>query len=458
MEPKYDFDRQLPHSIEAEQIVLGSVLIDPESIGFLAETVHPEQFYAQRNRLIFETMLEMYDSGDPIEGVLLLSRLREQGEFTSEDDRQYLYLLAENASAVKNVEYYTKIIADTANLRRVIEACKDLEELAFSNTDLTTVLGLADQKFSDISEGKKNVQLHRLGTVAKEEINRLTEMEKDETGKFSPIKVGISDFDNFLGGLNNSDLFILAARPGVGKTSFALNIAYNVALSSQYNPRKSVVFFSLEMSKEQLVRRIISTSCKIESEKLRLGKLDANDWHELLRVWKANLRDLDFYIDETGNITALDMKSKLHKVPNLGLVVIDYLQLMSSATGSSKDNRVQEISAITRSLKLMAKELNVPVILLSQLSRGIEKRDDKTPQLSDLRESGSIEQDADIIVFLERDYYEKDAAKKNTCIVHISKNRHGSVGKITLNWDGRYTAFTAQANHVNVPEGYDNAP
>ncbi|MBP3301003.1 MAG: replicative DNA helicase [Clostridia bacterium] len=458
MEPKYDFDRQLPHSIEAEQIVLGSVLIDPESIGFLAETLQPTLFYAQRNRIIFETMLEMYDSGEPIEGVLLLSRLREQGEFTSEDDRQYLYLLAENASAVKNVEYYTKIISDTANLRRVIEACKDLEELAFSNTDLTTVLGLADQKFSDISEGKKNVQLHKLGVVAKEEINRLTEMEKDETGKFSPIKVGISDFDNFLGGLNNSDLFILAARPGVGKTSFALNIAYNVALSSQYNPRKSVVFFSLEMSKEQLVRRIISTSCKIESEKLRLGKLDANDWHELLRVWKANLRDLNFFIDETGNITALDMKSKLHKVPNLGLVVIDYLQLMSSATGASKDNRVQEISAITRSLKMMAKELNVPVILLSQLSRGIEKRDDKTPQLSDLRESGSIEQDADVIVFLERDYYEKDASKKNNCIVHISKNRHGSVGKITLNWDGRYTAFTAQATHVNVPEGYDNAP
>ena len=458
MEPKYDFDRQLPHSIEAEQIVLGSVLIDPESIGFLAETLQPTLFYAQRNRIIFETMLEMYDSGEPIEGVLLLSRLREQGEFTSEDDRQYLYLLAENASAVKNVEYYTKIISDTANLRRVIEACKDLEELAFANTDLTTVLGLADQKFSDISEGKKNVQLHKLGVVAKEEINRLTEMEKDETGKFSPIKVGISDFDNFLGGLNNSDLFILAARPGVGKTSFALNIAYNVALSSQYNPRKSVVFFSLEMSKEQLVRRIISTSCKIESEKLRLGKLDANDWHELLRVWKANLRDLNFFIDETGNITALDMKSKLHKVPNLGLVVIDYLQLMSSATGASKDNRVQEISAITRSLKMMAKELNVPVILLSQLSRGIEKRDDKTPQLSDLRESGSIEQDADVIVFLERDYYEKDASKKNNCIVHISKNRHGSVGKITLNWDGRYTAFTAQATHVNVPEGYDNAP
>ena len=458
MEQKYDFDRQLPHSIEAEQIVLGSVLIDPESIGFLAETLQPTQFYAQRNRLIFETMLEMYDSGDPIEGVLLLSRLREQGEFTSEDDRQYLYLLAENASAVKNVEYYTKIISDTANLRRVIEACKDLEDLAFSNTDLTTVLGLADQKFSDISEGKKNVQLHKLGVVAKEEINRLTEMEKDETGKFSPIKVGISDFDNFLGGLNNSDLFILAARPGVGKTSFALNIAYNVALSSQYNPRKSVVFFSLEMSKEQLVRRIISTSCKIESEKLRLGKLDANDWHELLRVWKTNLRDLNFFIDETGNITALDMKSKLHKVPNLGLVVIDYLQLMSSATGAAKDNRVQEISAITRSLKMMAKELNVPVILLSQLSRGIEKRDDKTPQLSDLRESGSIEQDADVIVFLERDYYEKDASKKNNCIVHISKNRHGSVGKITLNWDGRYTAFTAQAPHVTVPEGYDNAP
>ena len=208
------------------------------------------------------------------------------------------------------------------------------------------------------------------------------------------------------------------------------------------------------MSKEQLARRIISSACKIESEKLRLGKLDAKDWEELLRVWRTNLRDIKFLISETGNITALDMKSQLRKVPNLGLVVIDYLQLMSSATGSARDNRVQEISAITRSLKLMAKELNVPVILLSQLSRGIEKRDDPTPQLSDLRESGSIEQDADVIVFLARDYYEKDASKKNTCVVHISKNRHGSVGKIILNWDGRYTAFTSPATHVTVPEGY----
>lgn len=458
MEQKYDFDRQLPHNTEAEQIVLGSVLLDPESIGVLAETLQVEQFYAKRHQLIFEAMLEMYDTGDPIEGVLLLSKLREQGEFTSEEDSQYLLLLAENASSVKSIDYYTKLISDAANLRRVIEACKDISELSFANTDLPTVLGLAEQKFYEISNGKQQAQFHRLGSVAKEEINRLTEMEKDETGKFSPIKVGISDFDNFLGGLNNSDLFILAARPGVGKTSFALNIAYNIALSSQYNPRKSVVFFSLEMSKEQLARRIISTACKIESEKLRLGKLDARDWEELLRVWRSNLRDMNFYIDETGNITALDMKSKLRKVQNLGLVVIDYLQLMSSATGSSRDNRVQEISAITRSLKLMAKELNVPVILLSQLSRGIEKREDPTPQLSDLRESGSIEQDADVVVFLARDYYEKDAAKKNICQVHVAKNRHGSVGKVTLNWDGRYTAFTAQANHVTVPEGYGNAP
>lgn len=457
MEQKYDFDRQLPHNVEAEQIVLGSVLLDPESIGFLAETLQVDDFYTKRHQIIFEAMLEMYDKSEPIEGVLLLSKLRSEGEFTSEDDSQYLYLLAENASSIKNVEYYTKIISDSAKLRSVIEACRDISELSYANTDLPTVLGLAEQKFYDISNGKQNVELHRLGVVSKGEIGRLTEMEKDETGKFAPIKVGISDFDNFLGGLNNSDLFILAARPGVGKTSFALNIAYNIALSSQYNPRKSVVFFSLEMSKEQLARRIISTACKIESEKLRLGNLDARDWDELLRVWRANLRDIDFYIDETGNITALDMKSKLRKVPNLGLVVIDYLQLMSSATGSAKDNRVNEISAITRSLKLMAKELNVPVILLSQLSRGIEKREDPTPQLSDLRESGSIEQDADVVVFLARDYYEKDASKKNVCQVHIAKNRHGSVGKITLNWDGRYTAFTAQAPHVTVPEGYGNA-
>lgn len=456
MEHEYDFEQKLPHNIEAEQIVLGTALVEPEQFDVLQESLTPESFYSRRHQLIYQTMQEMADDGDPIEGVLLLSRLREQGEFTSEDDSQYLLLLAENASHVKNVGYYTKLILDASNLRRVIHACKDISDLSFSGAEPTSVLELAEQKFFEISNGKQNDPFHHLGAVVKEEIARLSEMEKDETGKFAPIKVGISDFDNFLGGLNNSDLFILAARPGVGKTSFALNIAYNVALSSQYNPRKAVAFFSLEMSKEQLVRRIISTSCKIESEKLRLGTLDERDWEELLRVWRANLRDLNFLIDETGNITALDMKTKLRKVPNLGLVVIDYLQLMSSSSGSARDNRVQEISAITRSLKMMAKELNVPVILLSQLSRGIEKREDPTPQLSDLRESGSIEQDADVVVFLARDYYEKDASKKNVCVVHIAKNRHGSVGKITLNWDGRYTAFTAQANNVTVPEGYGN--
>ena len=187
---KYDFDRQLPHNTEAEQIVLGSVLLDPESIGTVAEALQVDQFYTKRHQVIFETMLEMYDNGDPIEGVLLLSKLREQGEFTSEDDSQYLYLLAENASSVKSIDYYTKLISDAANLRRVIEACKDITDLSYANTDLPTVLGLAEQRFYDISNGKQSVQLHRLGAVAKEEINRLTEMEKDETGKFAPIKVG----------------------------------------------------------------------------------------------------------------------------------------------------------------------------------------------------------------------------------------------------------------------------
>lgn len=446
-----DFDRRLPHNAEAEQIVLGSVLLDPESIAQIAGMLRPDQFYVQRHQVIYETMLDMYDNAVPIEGTLLLEHLREQGEFLSEEDSQYLILLATNASTIKNLDYYTKIITDAANLRRVIETCRELSEMSYSNTELKTVLELAEQRFYDISNGKQTAQLHRLGTVARAEIDRLTEMEKDETGKFAPIKVGISDFDNFLGGLNNSDLFLLAARPGVGKTSFALNIAYNIALSAQYNPRKSVVFFSLEMSKEQLARRIISTACRIESEKLRLGKLDRNDWDELLKVWRTNIRDLSFFIDDTPNITALDMKSKVRKVPNLGLIVIDYLQLMNSARNI--ESRVQEISEITRSLKLMAKELNVPVILLSQLSRGIEKREDQTPQLSDLRDSGSIEQDADVVVFLSRDYYEKDAAQKNACAVHIAKNRHGSVGKITLNWDGRFTAFTAKTN-ITVPEGY----
>ena len=453
MEP-YFSDKKLPQNLEAEQIVLGAVLLDPPCISKLATLLRSDQFYALRHQQIYETMLSMYDRSEPIEGVLLLSRLREQGEFTSEEDGQYLYLLAENASSIKNLEYYIKLITETAQLREIITACSELTEMSFDNTEPSAVLELAEQKFYNISNGKQNLQLHKLGKIAHGEIDRLTDMEKDETGKYAPIKVGIADFDSFMGGLNNSDLVLLAARPGVGKTSFALNVAYNIAMSSQYIPRKTVVFFSLEMSKEQLTRRVISSAAKIDSSKLRLGTLDNKDWDELLRVWRTNLRNLDFYIDDTPGINALEMKSKLRRVKNLGLVVIDYLQLMNSSRRI--DNRVQEISEITRSLKLMAKELNVPVILLSQLSRSIESRtkEDKTPRLSDLRDSGSIEQDADIVIFLTRpDYYDKETTQKNLCEVYIEKNRHGATGKISLNWDGRYTAFTARSK-IEAPDGY----
>ena len=269
-------------------------------------------------------------------------------------------------------------------------------------------------------------------------------------GKFEAVKVGIGAFDDYVGGLNNSDLVILAARPGVGKTTFALNVAYNMATSSRYSPKKTVAFFSLEMSKLQLARRVISNATLIDHEKLRTGEIDMSDWEVLFNFYRETLRGSRFIVDESSTITVAEMKAKLRREKDLGCIIIDYLQLMGSG---STDNRVQEIAEYTRAIKLMAKELNVPVILLSQLSRSITKREDKTPQLSDLRDSGSIEQDADVVLFLDRpETHTPNTPKKNIMEVYISKNRHGRTGKIELLWDGTHTSIKS-IDRAPVPEG-----
>ena len=439
-------ERKLPYSMEAEQAVLGNILLNPECIAQVALTLKPDYFYAVKHKEIYQVMMDMYNLSVPIEGILLLERLREQGFFKADNDKEYLLSLAETASTIGDISYYIKIVSEKSFLREIISICEDIRDTCFNNEELATVLDIAERKFYAISNGQHNIHLYKLVDVVSTEIDRLNLLEKDTTGMFEPLKAEISDFDNFLGGFNKSDLVLLAARPGVGKTSFALNIAYNIAASSRYETKKSVVFFSLEMSREQLARRILSTTLLIDNNDLRLGKLTESQWEEVFNLWHDTLPSVNMYLDDTPNITVVEMKSKLRRVKNPGMVVIDYLQLMNSSRRI--DNRVQEISEITRSLKLMAKEFNVPVLLLSQLSRSIESRtkEDKVPRLSDLRDSGSIEQDADVVIFLSRpEYYDKETTQKNYCDVYIEKNRHGSTGKIGLQWDGAHTSFKSTA-------------
>jgi replicative DNA helicase len=351
-------ERKLPCSIESEQAVLGNILLNPECIAQVALTLKPEYFYIKKHKEIFEIMMDMYNLSIPIEGILLLERLREQGLFESENDKEYLLSLAETASNIGDISYYIKIVSDKSFLREIILICENIRETCFDNEELSAVLDIAERKFYAISNGQHNIQLHKLVDVVSSEIDRLNLLEKDTTGMFEPLKAEISDFDNFLGGFNKSDLVLLAARPGVGKTSFALNIAYNIAASSRYGEKKSVVFFSLEMSREQLARRIMSSTLLIDSTDLRLGKLNENQWEDVFELWHNTLPYVNMFLDDTPNITVVEMKSKLRRVKNLGMVVIDYLQLMNSSRRI--DNRVQEISEITRSLKLLAKELMFP--------------------------------------------------------------------------------------------------
>lgn len=437
-----DIDQKVPFSLESEQAVLGSILLDPELIGKASLLLKPEHFYSEKHKEIFEAMLELSNLGYTIEGVMLLEKLRENGSFETNEEKEYLLKLAEASSMIGDMTYYAKIVAEKAMLREVIDYSRELNSMCIENQELPAVLEYAERRLNNISGNRQNMTLHKLSDLVQSELQRLNELREDTSGKYSQIKMGISALDNFMGGFNRSDLILLAGRPGMGKTSFALNIAYNIAASTQNNPKLSVVFFSLEMSREQLARRIISSTVLIDSKKMLTGAVSEEEWDDIYKFWHDDLNDVNLLFDDTSMITVAEMKAKLRRVKNLGMVMIDYLQLMSS--GKKIDNRVLEIGEITRSLKIMAKELNVPIILCSQLSRSIEQRkdDNKVPRLSDLRDSGSIEQDADIVIFLSRpEYYDKETEQKNVCEVIIEKNRHGAPGKVPIYWDGAHTAF-----------------
>lgn len=433
------------YSLEAEQSVLGAVLIDSTCLDKIAEIIlNPDYFYVSSHKIIYTVILELFVSGEPIDYVTLLERLKQEKNFEEVNYKSYLLQIAQIVPSVNNIEYYAEIIRDKYNLRVLVNTAREIIDNA-SETDVnpSDLLNLAEQKIFDIRRGKETKGLQRINEIILQTFDRLDEINSRPEYEYSGIPTGIKDLDRVIMGLNKTDLILLAARPGMGKTSFAINIAQHVSVIKE----KKVAFFSLEMSKEQLVSRMLSAEGKIPSQTLRMGKLSDNEWIRLIEAGDI-LSKSKIYIDDTPGISIPEMKAKLRRLGGTDLVIIDYLQLMSSARRI--DNRVQEISEITRSLKILAKELDVPVITLSQLSRASEQRTDHKPVLSDLRDSGSIEQDADIVLFLYREgYYNSDVSEnedKNSGECIVAKNRHGETRSVALHWQGEYMRFTAREN------------
>lgn len=438
---------KLQYSLEAEQSVLGSILIDASCMTRVAEIIpNADYFYLSNHKVIYSAMVDMFTLGQPIDYITLLDKLKAEDPSDSANFRAYLLQLAQIVPSISNVEFYANIVADKYNVRVLVNTAREIiDDAATETLDATELLNCAEQKIFDIRRGRDVRGLQKVNEIIVQTFDRLDTINSEDGLEYTGIPTGIKDLDRVIMGLNKTDLILLAARPGMGKTSFALNIAEYAAI----NKEKKVAFFSLEMSKEQIVSRMLSTKGQISGQNLRTGKLTDKEWERLIEAGDI-LSKAPLYVDDTPAITIPEMKAKLRRLGNVDLVVIDYLQLMSSARRI--DNRVQEISEITRNLKIMAKELDVPVLTLSQLSRASEQRTDHKPMLSDLRDSGSIEQDADIVMFLYRDgYYESDEVSetqdKNSGECIVAKNRHGETRSIPLHWQGEYMRFTAQEVH-----------
>ncbi len=434
----------LPYSLEAEQSVLGAVLLEGESMAEIATSLQPEHFYVTLNKEIYTVMLRMFLSGEKIDVVTVLNKVNGQNIFeTPEQAKEYLAGLMTSVPSISSITKYAGIISEKYLVRSLILAAKEIIETASSGgEDADTLIDFAEQRIFDIRSGSEVKGLTHISGIVLDRINMLNELYKNagESGELAMtgLATHFKELDKKIFGLNHSDLIILAARPGMGKTTFAMNIAANVG--KRYTD-KSIAVFSLEMSKEQIVSRMINSEASLTSEQMRTGRFPPEKWRDIGQAADV-LSRLNIYIDDTPGMNVAGIKSKLRRMKGLGLVIIDYLQLMS-ASRNYNGNRVVEISEITRNLKIMAKELDVPVITLSQLARGPEQRPDKRPLLSDLRESGSIEQDADIVMFLYRNsYYDKTDPNVNACECIVAKNRHGETATVPLGWEGEYTRFT----------------
>ena len=438
---------RLPYSIEAEQAVLGAILIDPKCLNEVAVGLSPEYFYLPQHKEIYSAIATMFELSQTVDFVSLLERLKRDGVYDEAGGKAYLTQLVQTVSTSANIQSHIEIIKERYYARSLMNAAQGIiRDINDGETDSGKLIDNAEQSIFAIRQGREVSGLtHIKSVIETETYDRLNKMSNPETrADYIGVPTGIGSLDKVIGGLYKSDLIILGARPGMGKTAFALNIVRNVAINSG----KTVCFFSLEMSRDQLAQRMLSSEAGIPSEHLRSGELEDDEWTRLAMAGD-NLSKANIFFDETSNITVPEMKAKLRRMPKVDLVVVDYLGLMKSSRNI--DNRVQEVSEITRNLKIMAKDLKVPVIACAQLSRGTEtKGKSHKPALSDLRDSGSIEQDADIVLFLYRDtYYDNEKAEdedrsdpnKSECIV--AKNRHGGLGTVDLFFDGQYTRFTS---------------
>ena len=436
-----------PHDIEAEQAVIGSMLTDKDAVMLGVEKLKVDNFYREDNKAIFEAIVNLYNKSEPIDLITVKSELTSMGLFEKVGGMEYLVLLPDKVPTTANVEKYITIVKEKATLRNLIRTANEIIELGYNPTeDVEDIMSGAEKKIFDLIQDKNNNGYTPIKDVLIESFTKLEELYNQKT-RITGVPTGFADLDYQTAGLHGSDLILVAARPAMGKSAFALNIATNAALKAKV----PVAIFNLEMSKEQLVDRILCSEAMVDSNKVRTGKLEEDDWNKLASV-VGPLSDAGIYIDDTPGISVMEIRTRCRKLKlekNIGLIVIDYLQLVQ---GSNKKNgsREQEIAEISRSLKILAKELNVPVIALSQLSRAVEQRPDHRPMLSDLRESGSIEQDADIVMFLYRDdYYNKDSEEKDISEVIIAKHRAGSTGTVKLLWMGNYTKF------ANLARGYE---
>ena len=432
-----------PHNIEAEQSVLGSLMLDKDAIIKVADLVRPGDFYKGDHNAIYETMLELYEEREPIDVLSLANKLEEKGKLDAIGGSGYLASLVNVVPSASNVAHYAKVVQKKSLLRRLISAASEIVEMGFNEEeDVQKVLDDAEQRLFGVSQKYLKQDFVPIRSILEDAFNRIDELHKSDKA-FRGVPTGFADLDNLLSGLQSSDLIILAARPSVGKTSFALDIARQIGVHSKV----PVGLFSLEMSSDQLVDRMIAAQAGVDLWRLRTGKLqtegDDNDFQKIGEAIGI-LSEAPIFIDDTSSANIMEMRTmarRLQSEHKLGVIIIDYLQLMEGRSRGG-DNRVQEISEISRGLKQLAKELNVPVIALSQLSRAVESRPDQIPKLSDLRESGSIEQDADVVMFLYReDRVKPDTPNKGIADVIIAKHRNGPVGKVSLFFEENSTTF-----------------
>ena len=427
--------KQVPQSLEAEQSVLGSMLIDERCVPDVIGLLLPDDFYLQQNRDIYETIYTMFNFSQHIDPVTVLDKMKERGVYDEAHSYDYIAQLLQSTPTAANVKQYCTIVRDKALLRNLGTAAGEITGLVQEGVGTAQeILEASEKKIYALRKENSGDSLQHIGKVLLNVYDRLEELAESGSD-IAGLSTGLHDLDRKINGLNKSDLLLIAARPGMGKTSLALNVALNVAKSTD----KTVAFFSLEMSREQLATRLLSNESFVDNQKRTTGKLDEEDWGKLSLASSA-LSQTDIRVDDNPAITVAEMNAKCRRLDNLGLVVIDYLQLMTAAApGKSGENRVTVVSEISRALKIMAKELNVPVICLSQLSRANESRTDKRPMLSDLRESGAIEQDADSVMFIYRDdYYNENSEEKNI----VAKNRHGETGTVKLQWLPQFTTFS----------------